>query len=433
MAALQKKLGFAHGLALYLAAVLGTGILIVPLLAWQEAGPASLLAWILLGFLGLALAWTFATAGAQMPDAGGIQSMIGRVFGPDAATFSKYLVFFSVPAGAVAGSYIFAYHVCAAFVLPATAIPYLAFGAWVLVAILNYFGLRLSAGAQLVLSGLLVSLLALFVVFAFRFVRPEDFVPFSPNGFKGVGHSSLIIFWSFLGWEAIAHLAEEFRDPKRDMIRCAVAAACIVGVFYLAVTYVLIGVGIFKGNAGQSAPLVEMAFRMFGLPGRIFTGILASVICLGTMNAYTAGLSRLGYSMAREGDLPAFLAKLDFSTGTPKNSILFLTLMNMLAISIQLIFHLGLHNFFLIQNVAFLLLYVFGCISTARLLSKNKLAVAAALASAIVCAAMLLFASKVLLYPAVIAAAAIISIVFRRYRKNTIASERLPGFSVKDK
>lgn len=423
MQRLEKKLGFAHGLALYLAAVLGTGILIVPLLAWQDAGPASMIAWITLGFLGFALAWTFATVGAQMPDAGGIQAMIGRVFGPDAATFTKYLVFFSVPAGAVPGAYIFAYHVCAAFLLPDQAIPYLAIGAWVLVAALNYFGLRISAGAQLVLSALLVLLLTAFVLFAFPLVRSENFVPFAPNGLNGIGTSALIIFWSFLGWEAIAHLSEEFHNPKRDMIRCAVTAACIVGVFYLAITYILIGVGIFNGHAGQNAPLVQLATRMFGVSGRLFTGILAAVICLGTMNAYMAGLSRLAYSMAREGDLPAFLARLDFSTGTPKSSVLFLLILNVFAISIQLLFHLSLHGFFLVQNVAFLLLYVFGCLSAARLLAGNKFGVAAALVSAFICAAMLLFASKALLYPAILAAAAIGSILLKRRRNRSAPPE----------
>src|SRR5262249_34841815 len=108
---LPKNLGFAQGLALYLAAVLGTGILIVPYLAWEAGGAASLLAWALLGVLGLALAWTFASAGSQIPDAGGIQAMIGRVFGPGLESVNKYLVFFSVPAGAAAVAYLFAYHV----------------------------------------------------------------------------------------------------------------------------------------------------------------------------------------------------------------------------------------------------------------------------------------------------------------------------------
>src|SRR5882724_3028473 len=133
MSELKKNLGFFQGLALYLAAVLGTGILVIPLMAWVEGGPASLIAWVVLGVLGLGLAWTFASVGAQMPDAGGVQAMIGRVFGPKIEGISRYLIFFSVPAGAVAAGHILGFHLCSAFHLPLSYVPILAYGAWILI------------------------------------------------------------------------------------------------------------------------------------------------------------------------------------------------------------------------------------------------------------------------------------------------------------
>jgi len=300
--------------------------------------------------------------------------------------------------------------------LPETAIVYLTFGSWLTVGIANYFGIRISAGAQLVLSALLVALLAIFVVLGFPSVQTQHFHPFVPNGFRGVGTAGLLIFWSFLGWEAIAHLAEEFKNPKRDMVRAAVAAGIIVAVFYLAVSFVLIGVGIFQPQSGQNAPLVTLAARMFGSAGRIFTGLLAAVICLGTMNAYMAGLSRLCYAMARDGDLPKFLATLDPKTGTPKSSVLFLLGLNCLSLSIEVFLNLPLRIFFLLQNVAFLVLYILGCISAARLLKHNSLAVAAAYFAAAICAVMLPFASGILLYPSVIVAIALI-VLFYKHRR----------------
>src|SRR6185437_11624004 len=162
MTTLRKTLGFYHGLALYLAAVLGTGILVVPLLAWSEAGPSSLIAWFALGILGFTLAWTFASVGAEQPDAGGVQSMIGRVFGTTSGKLARYLVFFSIPAGAVAGSYILGYHLCAAFNLSVNYVPLFALGAWVFVTLANYTGLKLSANVQLFLSAALVALLLVF-------------------------------------------------------------------------------------------------------------------------------------------------------------------------------------------------------------------------------------------------------------------------------
>ena len=411
---LQKNLGFSHGLALYLAAVLGTGILIVPLLSWREAGASSLIAWVALGFLGFALAWTFASAGSRYPNAGGVQSLIGQVFGSTMETLSQYLVFFSVPAGSVPAAYIFAQHVTAAFRLPEQYVAFLAIGSWILVAGANYLGLRISARAQLVLSALLVALLTFVVFAALPHVQKNQFVPFAPVGVAGIGNAALLIFWSFMGWEAIAHLAEEFHNPRRDMIRAATVAAVIVGVLYFAVTFVLIGSGIFHQDAGKNAPLVDMAERLFGGGGRTFTGLLAAVICLGTMNAYMAGLSRLGYSMARDGNLPAFLSKIDASTGTPRNSVVFLLSMNLLGMAVQLYFNLSLAPFFRLQNVAFLLLYLFGCIAVARLLRGERIAVFCAYFAAIICAAMIPFAHGAILYPTGICFVALLWITIKR-------------------
>jgi amino acid efflux transporter len=417
---LQKNLGFYQGLALYLAAVLGTGILIVPLIAWHEGGPASLIAWIILAVLGFALAWTFAAAGSQIPDAGGIQSMIGRIWGPVPETLSKYLILFSVPAGSVPGAFIFAQHLCAAFLIPESYVSLLALASWLSVGAANYWGIRISANAQLILSGMLVALLAFFIFTAFSKVTLERFHPFLPHGLRGIGNAALLIFWSFMGWEAIAHLAEEFHNPKRDMTRAAITAALIVGVFYFAISFVLIGVGIFNDNPAQAAPLVLMASNTFGAPGRIFTGVLAAIICLGTMNVYMAGLSRLCYSMARAGDLPKFLAKLD-SAGTPGNSVLFLMLLNCGALAIQFHYHFPLALFFRLQNVAFLLLYIFGCIAAARLLKSDRLAAFSAYFSSAVCVLILLFARGSLFYPGFITIVAFIILYFKRRKQRSIS------------
>lgn len=423
MSALRKNLGFAQGLALYLAAVLGTGILVIPLLAWREAGPASLIAWGILGFLGLSLAWTFAEAGAKYPDAGGIQFLISKVFGRASGTLTRWLVFFCIPAGAVAASHIFAEHFAATFLIPDSYVPWIAWGALVLVFAANYFGLRLSANTQLGLSGLLVVLLTVFLILAFPHVKEENFSPFSPKGYSGVADTMVLIFWAFLGWESIAHLAEEFRNPKKDMIRAAVVAAILVGFFYFSLSFVLIGVGIFKAQTQGIAPLVSIAQEIVGAKGRIFTGLIASVVCLGTMNVYTAGLSRLGYSMAKAKDFPKWLGYLDSKTGTPRNSLLLLFFMFTLALATQAIFDIPLRIYFLIPNLAYLLLYVLGCISTARLLQGRSIAVKTAYSSALICAAMIPFATEVLFVPALVLIGAITYIAFQkqRFRKNNKA------------
>ena len=80
-----RRLTLAQGTALYVAAVLGTGVIALPALAAAAAGPASLLAWVALVALSVPLAGTFAALAARYPDSGGVATYVRRAFGPRAA------------------------------------------------------------------------------------------------------------------------------------------------------------------------------------------------------------------------------------------------------------------------------------------------------------------------------------------------------------
>jgi hypothetical protein len=93
-----------QGTALYIGAVLGTGIIALPALAAQVAGPASLLAWLALVLLSALLAATFAALGARYPDAGGVSTYVGSAFGSRAAAIVGWCFYFAMPPGAPAAA-----------------------------------------------------------------------------------------------------------------------------------------------------------------------------------------------------------------------------------------------------------------------------------------------------------------------------------------
>ncbi|GAA2123438.1 amino acid permease [Nocardioides bigeumensis] len=100
-----------QGVALMLGAVLGTGVLSLPGLAAEVAGPASLVSWAVLVVLSVPLAATFAALGARHPDGGGVSTYARRAFGARAATVVGWSFFFAVPVGAppaagFAGAYV---------------------------------------------------------------------------------------------------------------------------------------------------------------------------------------------------------------------------------------------------------------------------------------------------------------------------------------
>ena len=101
-AAHHAPLTIFQGAALYIGAVLGTGVIALPALAAEVA--ASLLAWAALVVLSGPLAATFAALGARYPDAGGVSTYARRAFGPKAAAIVGWCFYFAVPAGAPAAA-----------------------------------------------------------------------------------------------------------------------------------------------------------------------------------------------------------------------------------------------------------------------------------------------------------------------------------------
>src|SRR6266511_2874217 len=107
----RGSLTVPQGTALYIGAVLGTGVISLPALAAQAAGPASLLAWAGLLLLSIPLATTFAALGARSPDGGGVSTYARRAFGSKAATLVGWCFYFAIPIGAptaagFAGAYV---------------------------------------------------------------------------------------------------------------------------------------------------------------------------------------------------------------------------------------------------------------------------------------------------------------------------------------
>ena len=134
----------SQGAALTIGAVLGTGVISLPALAVQAAGPASLLAWVALLLLSVPLATTFAALGARYPDGGGVSTYARRAFGARAATVVGWCFYFAIPIGApTAAGFAAAYVADSAGGGRPTRL--VATGAIILlVAAMNWFGLTVS-------------------------------------------------------------------------------------------------------------------------------------------------------------------------------------------------------------------------------------------------------------------------------------------------
>lgn len=364
------SLSVAQGAALSIGAVLGTGVITLPAIAADVAGPASLVAWAALVLLSAPLAGTFAALGARYPGAGGVSTYVGLAFGPRAAGAVGWCFYFAVPVGAppasmMAGAYV-------ADVVGGGRTTTVAVAAVLIVGTgaMNLVGLPFSGRVQLVVASVLALLMLLTVAIAMPHARTESLTPFAPHGWGAVVAAATVLVWGFAGWEAVASLAGEYRSPRRDVPRATALAVVVVGGLYLALaaTSVLV-----LGPAGgaSAAPLSDLLAMGLGDGARAATAVVAVLLTVGAMNAYIAGSSRLGASLARDGALPAGLGRGGGPGEVPRRSIALIISMSVLALLLTAALDLGLTPLMLLTTGCFTLVYVLGTAAALRLLPRG--------------------------------------------------------------
>ncbi len=301
----RRSLGIVHGTALYLGALIGPGLLLVPALAAQRAGAASIVAWVGLLAVSAPLAVTFGALGVRHPVAGGVSTYVREGLGDDAAAVTGGWFLTAILIGAPAAALIGGYYVAALTDSGTTVATSVGFVMYATVLGANLLGLRVSAGFQLGLMSVLVVVIALAVAVALPSHGGNNWKPFAPHGWWAVGTAANILMWLFFGWEAVAQLAGDFRRPAHDLPRAIALSYAIVAVLYLALAVATIGV-----TAGTSSrvPLADLISVGFGRAGRDATAVLAVALTMGTMNVYLGGAAKLGAALAVEGSLPAWFA-----------------------------------------------------------------------------------------------------------------------------
>jgi amino acid efflux transporter len=402
----------AQGTALYIGAVLGTGVIALPGLAARAAGPASLLAWVALVLLSVPLAATFAALGARYPDTGGVSTYARTAFGERAGQFVGWCFYFAIPVGAPAAALIAGGYVAAAGGGGRTTT--LIIGALLVVAVAatNAVGIHVSARVQLALAAVLLAFLAVAVVLSLPHARTANLHPFAPHGLIAVGTAGGLLVWSFAGWEAITSLAGEFRRPAHDLPRATAAAVAIVCVLYLAVAWATITV-LGPVASRSDAPLGDLMARGLGGNARWLAAAVAVLLTFGVMNAYFAGAAKLGAALGRDGALPAWFARGGQVGEVPRRSLGVVTAMS--GVSLLLVAIAGADVRPLVSATSALLVTVYAvCIAAAlRLLPRGGRHHVTALVAMTAVLALLLMTGRYLAVPLGLLA---VATVYRRSR-----------------
>jgi amino acid efflux transporter len=369
---LKKAIRLRHAVALYVSSVLGSGVLVLPGLAAQLAGPASLVAWVMLSIASYPFAYTFASLSSRNPESGGIYGFAKESFGLPAAVVTGWLFAFWYITGVPAATVIAASYL--AYAMPMSRLGvFLVAGCVTFVAfIVNYRGIVFTNRIQLIVIGSIVALLLSAVALSIGSIDAHNFSPFFPNGLWPVGTAAALIFWWFLGYENVSNVAEEFENPKRDFHRSIVLSVLLIGGLYIAVAAVTVGTLAYKAG-GSVAPFAAMFSNLMGVHGAIGTALLAVIIIFATVNAYTAGMSRVILAVARDRGFPKGLDYVDPKNGTPTRSLMLLSGFSMCMLTIYYFLDVNLQSALLIPSGAAILIYIVGSGAGIRLLNERGL------------------------------------------------------------
>ena len=413
-AAGHGRLTVFQGAALYIGAVLGTGVIALPALAAEAAGPASLLAWLGLVVLSVPLAATFAALGARYPDAGGVSTYVRNAFGLRIAAVVGWCFYFAVPAGAPAAAMFGGAYVAVAFGGGQQTVIVTAAALMAVVTIANACGLTVSGRLQFVLAALLVVLLLGAVAASAPHARLANLHPFAPHGWLAIGPAAALLVWSFAGWEAITRLAGEFRHPPRDLPLATGIAVAVVGVLYLAIaTASVLVLGPAAGTT--SAPLEELLALGIGGKVQVLAAAAAPLLTLGTMNAYYAGAAKLGAALGRHGALPAWLASGSRAGDVPRRSLAVVAGLAGLALAAVAAAGVGSRPLVLLTTGSFVTVYALGTAAALRLLPRGSRAHRCACFALVAVAGLCIATGWYLLWPLAITGCALLYLRVRQF------------------
>ncbi|PWC13993.1 L-methionine/branched-chain amino acid transporter [Brenneria corticis] len=386
---LKQDLGLIQGIGLLATSLLGTGVFAVPALVAQIARQDSLWAWPLLMLFVFPIAVGFAALGQRFPNAGGVAHFVNLAFGPRLARVSGWLFLSVIPLGLPAALQIAAGFWQAAFGWSASGL--------LLVQLLTLVGIWLlglrsagsSANIQVIIAMLVVGLVA---AIWWRGDITPGHIPWPSAGdlsWSNTFSALAVMFWCFVGLEAFAHLATEFRVPERDFPRALLIGMLLAGAVYWGCTVAVLHFHVYGDGWAATASLPRIVVRLFGEHALWIACIVGYLACFAGVNIYTQGFARLVWSQAPKG---SSLAKLSVGRA-PANALSAVVICCL--ISCLLIYWLVLPLDLLIvyANGIFVLIYLLCMLAGWRLL-QGRARVMAMIGSLLCCALLLMIGWK---------------------------------------
>jgi amino acid transporter/nucleotide-binding universal stress UspA family protein len=318
MSDLRRELGFWDALTIGAGTMIGAGIFLLAGVALEMSGPAAIFAYLISGVVCVITASSAAELATGMPTSGGDYFFVSRSLGPALGAISGVGIWLSLTF-AIA-FYLYGMGEYLTQILPVTAF-WGAFIGGVLLTILNVIGAKESGRTQVVIVFALFAILGGFSFMGVFHIDTQNFTPFLPFGTDPILGTTALVFVSFLGFVKIAAVAEEIKNPSKNLPRALIGSVILVTVLYMIILLVLSGMFTQATIGLERDPLTAAARNMLGNPGVvaiILAGLLATI---SSANASILSSSRINLAMARDRLIPKWLSVIHKKLLTPYRAI----------------------------------------------------------------------------------------------------------------
>ena len=329
---LAKDLGLLSGLTIGIGTMIGAGIFVLPGIAAQRAGPIVVLSFIIGGFIALMNALSVSELGTAMPKAGGAYYFINRSLGPVFGAISGLGDWLGLAFASAFYTIGFGQYLAELFELPSILfLNHIQVGA-ILAGLIfigvNFIGAKETGGVQTIIVTILLFILGVFAVvgwFSFDWGTVSGHGGLTPLGTAEILPATGLVFVSYLGYAKIATVAEEMKNPGRNLPIAIVGSVVIVGTIYTILVTLMIGIVPWPA-LDLDAPVAQAAEVAFPA---VIAGFAATIMTLAALlatassaNASILASARINFAMGRDKIVTDWLNQIHPRFATPYRSIL---------------------------------------------------------------------------------------------------------------
>ncbi|WP_010301404.1 amino acid permease [Candidatus Odyssella thessalonicensis] len=373
---MSKKMGFREVVSLVIGSQVGSGVFMLPA-SLALLGPISVFGWLISSSGAILLALVFAQLCIQLPKAGGPHAYVEAAFGREAAFFTSWVYWMISWVSSIA-----VIIAAVAYLSPLLNLHsplqnlILEITLLLIITIINIRGTAFAGSMEFILTIFKCIPLLLIPMLGLFFGSAQNFEPMNPNNFElmDVLHqASLMTLWGFIGLESATVTTAAIDNPQK-----VIPKAVIIGTITVAGLYILNSIGVMavvplQELAGNKAPYVEASSHLFGKGWDKVVAIVASIACIGTLNAWVLTSGQIAYGAAKDNLLPEMLGKVNKYESPYMSLILsFLGSVPLLIMTLDKNLVVQVNKIIDISVTAFLFVYILCMLSYIKLNAHKK-------------------------------------------------------------